>query len=765
MSNLIGQSLGRYHILEQLGEGGMAIVYKAYDTRLERDVAVKVIRTEKLTIETMGRTLKRFEREAKALAKLTHPNIVPITDYGEHDEKPYLVMPYLPGGTLKQQLKGKPMPWEDSVRLLIPIARALHYAHQQGIIHRDVKPSNILITESGEPMLTDFGIAKILLDNEETADLTGTGMGVGTPEYMSPEQFQGKGVDARTDVYSLGVVLYEMITGRKPYQADTPAAVLIKQATEPLPKPKSFVPNLPDVVEKMLLKALAKNKEDRFQDVAALGNGLETLLMGMGKEKKPATKSVKPNLDTQGTVSQGETSATINQEIETGNLLHKTRNPTWRNVLWIILGWIIGLAIGGVIGLVVDDAFYGIAETIGWAISWIIGLAIGGTIMIWHIRKLSIAQKQRGRRGWIWLVGGIGIICLLALGIPIVHWISNIPLSQVTDFHVPTESLTPAESPTQTLIPYHPIISPENADKLIELSSYNFPELARQSDEYGTAFSLDWSPDGNEIAVVPWLSNPNAIIYFFDKMLTTYNQVNLDFEYDYNFQYSPKGNVLAINSDAGKVYLIGKDGSEISMLHAVNDQPDVAFSIDGELLATGGYGTEVRFWQVNDGHLIRSLDVLDGDLEGGLGVTFSPDGKYFVTKNRNGRVRLWDQFANPIFSFDKSMVQDAEFNPSGTTVAVAYVDGTVGLWDVSTGNQIELIDGGMDEIYNVAWSPNGKVLAWCGHYGQITLWDVEERKVLIKVGNSEWNLELEFSPDGKFLLSSAYDIVQLWGVP
>ncbi|MGQ9834339.1 MAG: serine/threonine-protein kinase, partial [Candidatus Villigracilaceae bacterium] len=266
--------MGRYHILEQLGEGGMATVYKAYDTRLECDVAVKIIRTEKLTIETMGKTLKRFERKAKALAKLTHPNIVPIMDYGEHDEKPYLVMPYLPGGTLKQQLESKPMLREDAVRLLIPIACALHYAHQQGIIHRDVKPSNILITQSGKPMLTDFGIAEILLDNEETADLTGTGMGVGTPEYMSPEQFQGKGVDARTDVYSLGVVLYEMITGRKPYQADTPAAVLIKQVTEPLPRSRSFVSELPEDVEKILLKAMAKEKENRYREAGAFGAGL-----------------------------------------------------------------------------------------------------------------------------------------------------------------------------------------------------------------------------------------------------------------------------------------------------------------------------------------------------------------------------------------------------------------------------------------------------------------------------------------------------------
>ena len=362
MSNLIGQSLGRYHILEQLGEGGMAIVYKAYDTRLERDVAVKVIRTEKLTIETMGKTLKRFEREAKVLAKLTHPNIVPITDYGEHDEKPYLVMPYLPGGTLKQKL-GKPIPWEDSVRLLIPIARALHYAHQQGIIHRDVKPSNILITQSGEPMLTDFGIAKILLDTEETADLTGTGMGVGTPEYMSPEQFQGKGVDARTDVYSLGVVLYEMVTGRKPYQADTPAAVLIKQVTEALPRPKSLVPELPDALEKVLLKALAKNKEDRFQDVAAFGNALENLLMGMGKEKQSvstvrSSKVAKPDLDTQDTYTQGKTYSTKSQTAAYDETPRKTRTtqstpspvpPQQKKTVWwpwVILTLVILVSMG-----------------------------------------------------------------------------------------------------------------------------------------------------------------------------------------------------------------------------------------------------------------------------------------------------------------------------------------------------------------------------------------------------------------------------------
>jgi eukaryotic-like serine/threonine-protein kinase len=279
VSSLTGQDLGQYHILEQLGEGGMATVYKAFDTRLERNVAVKIIRREAFAQGQMERILKRFEREARTLAKLTHPNIVKILDHGEHEGTPYLVLEYIPAGTLKDylaKLPNKMMPWREAARLLLPVARALHAAHQQGIIHRDVKPSNILITQSGEPMLTDFGIAK-LLDVEETHTLTGTGVGIGTPEYMSPEQGTGEELDARADVYSLGIVFYEMITGRKPYTATTPMAVIIKHVNDPLPRPTTFVPNLPEKVEQTLIKALAKKPENRFADMAAFARTLEAL--------------------------------------------------------------------------------------------------------------------------------------------------------------------------------------------------------------------------------------------------------------------------------------------------------------------------------------------------------------------------------------------------------------------------------------------------------------------------------------------------------
>ena len=305
MNVLTGQSLGRYHILEPLGEGGMAVVYKAFDTHLEHEVAVKVIRTEQISPAALSRALNRFEREAKAVAKLDHPNIVKVMDYGDHEGSPYLVMPYLPGGTLKQYLKehGR-MAWKDAAHLLIPIAEALDYAHEQKLIHRDVKPSNILLTAKGRPMLTDFGVAKII-DDEMTQDLTGTSATVGTPEYMAPEQVVSKTVDHRADIYALGVVYYEMVTGRRPYEADTPMAVLFKHASAPLPRPKDLAPDLPDEVEQVLLKALAKRPEDRYQDMGTFAAALE--------RETPGGVPFNANVETNTVQSITNTYATIGQ--------------------------------------------------------------------------------------------------------------------------------------------------------------------------------------------------------------------------------------------------------------------------------------------------------------------------------------------------------------------------------------------------------------------------------------------------------------------
>jgi len=277
---MIGKNLDRYRIIEELGQGGMATVYRAHDKRLDTDVAIKVIRVETLAPNVLDTTLLRFEREAKLLAKLTHPNIVKVTDFGEFENLPYLVMPFLQGGTLKQ-IMGYTFHWRDAFQMLLPIVSALDYAHSQSMIHRDVKPANILLTKQQQAVLTDFGIAKIL-DPDSSMDITSSSATIGTPQYMAPEQATSKTIDHRVDMYAVGVVLFEMVTGRMPFTADTPMEVLLKHITEPLPKPTRFVPDLPSEVENILVKALAKQPNDRYENMADFHNAMLAELMQAG---------------------------------------------------------------------------------------------------------------------------------------------------------------------------------------------------------------------------------------------------------------------------------------------------------------------------------------------------------------------------------------------------------------------------------------------------------------------------------------------------
>lgn len=266
----------------------MSIVYRSKDTNSGREIAIKIIRQDAFPPNQLDRMLKRFQREVITLARLSHPNIVTMLDYGEYQGSPYLVMPYFSGGTLKQQLHGKPMPYQEAARILIPITKALSYAHGLGMVHRDVKTSNILIADSGSPMLADFGISKIITD-EILLDITATSAIVGTPEYMAPEQWIGQ-TSPQSDIYSLGIVFYELITGRKPYSAETPPAVMLKQATEPIPRPGQYVRDLPEVVEKVLLKALARKPEERYLNMAAFARALSSLHekpRQIGEDKKP----------------------------------------------------------------------------------------------------------------------------------------------------------------------------------------------------------------------------------------------------------------------------------------------------------------------------------------------------------------------------------------------------------------------------------------------------------------------------------------------
>ncbi len=278
--SVFGQRIGRYTLLEKLGEGGMAIVYNAFDHRIEQNVAIKVILPSHQASQIF---LDQFKIEAKALARLSHTNIVKVLDYGEQKGQPFLVMDFMRGGTLKENIKGK-IAWHQAASILAPIARALEYIHKQNLIHRDVKPANILIDEHDQPMLSDFGIVKLIETGEVTAKATG--VGVGTPDYMSPEQGMGREVDYRADIYALGVVFYELVTGEKPFVAETPMATIIKHITDPFPRPQSVIKAIPKDVEDVILKAVQKDPQKRFNDMGTFAEALEQLASEGGKRHK-----------------------------------------------------------------------------------------------------------------------------------------------------------------------------------------------------------------------------------------------------------------------------------------------------------------------------------------------------------------------------------------------------------------------------------------------------------------------------------------------
>ena len=270
MSFRPGQNIGAYRIVGQLGSGGMATVYKAYHATLDRYVAIKVMH---LAFKGDHGFLSRFQREARVVAKLDHPNIVPVYDYGEYEGSPYLVLRFIEGETLKSRLDRGQLALPEILDIIRPAAEALAYAHQTGILHRDIKPSNVLLAHDQRVYLTDFGLARIVQAGESS--LTRDAM-VGTPFYISPEQAVGKSeLDARTDIYSFGIVIYELFTGRVPFQADTPFAVIHDHIYTPLPMPTEVNPDLPSALERVLLKALAKDPNDRYTSVLGLIDAVE----------------------------------------------------------------------------------------------------------------------------------------------------------------------------------------------------------------------------------------------------------------------------------------------------------------------------------------------------------------------------------------------------------------------------------------------------------------------------------------------------------
>ncbi|MBN2470593.1 MAG: PD40 domain-containing protein [Anaerolineae bacterium] len=283
---LVGRDFSGYEILEEIGRGGMAVVYRARQVSMDRVVAVKVLPRQFVHDLTFR---ARFEREVSIVAKLEHRAIVPVHDYGENDELPYIVMRYMPAGSVDDLLARGPLAPTLVAQIVSQIADGLDYAHTRGVLHRDLKPSNILLDDAGDAYLTDFGIAQLTGSHQITTDGV-----VGTPAYMSPEQAQGLKLDGRSDVYGLAVVTFEMLTARRPYEAETPYGIAVKHVTAPVPSACEANPALSPAVDRVLQRGLAKNRAERYQTAHDFAVALNKAAHASPKEEQDSTAQTKP---------------------------------------------------------------------------------------------------------------------------------------------------------------------------------------------------------------------------------------------------------------------------------------------------------------------------------------------------------------------------------------------------------------------------------------------------------------------------------------
>ncbi len=411
MSFTVGEMVGPYRIIEQLGQGGMATVFKAYHAALDRYVAIKVLHPAFLEDSSF---LSRFQREARLVAKLEHPNIVPIYDYTEHEGRPYLVMKFIEGETLKATLLHGPISKELVARVVESVGTALTYAHERGILHRDIKPSNVLMATDGHIYLSDFGLAKIAQSGAST--LT-SDMILGTPQYISPEQALGKkDLDEGTDIYSFGVMVYELTVGKVPFSADTPFSVIHDHIYSPLPMPRHVNPEISEDVERVLLKALAKDRQDRYKDIPTLVDAFQT-----------AWKGGKPELSGSATTDPFWASV-ISSESSSSMTLHEA--PT----------------IISVPSPEVNSAAPGVTD----ALASTHASQVSRTV-VQKAQPNSPAQTQtakpKAKLGWLWLAIGVVLILATLVTLFAIRFIRNKAVADASLIPTSTQTYNPFQTP------------------------------------------------------------------------------------------------------------------------------------------------------------------------------------------------------------------------------------------------------------------------------------------------------------------------------
>lgn len=768
MDDVFGKKLGQYILLEQLGEGGMAKVYNAFDSRMERNVAIKVILPSKRSSQVF---LEQFKMEARALANLTHTNIVKVLNYGVENEQPFLVMEYVPGGTLKDAMNQK-LPWQTAAGILAPIARALDYVHSQQIVHRDVKPSNILLQEDFRPMLSDFGILKLLEGKEEKVG-SAIGVGVGTPEYMSPEQGMGREVDFRADIYSLGLVFYELVTGRKPFTADTPMAMVLKHVTDELPPPTRIDRKIPKFVEQAMLRAVHKKPEDRYTNMGEFADALEMIALGKNAPEKKIIQLAR----------------------------QRKKRPAFLPVagLLLLLATIAGASLWGyerlsprgtettaasspIPAVVLDDLNAtatpepavddnsptptsppAVISTRAPSTNPLSGVALLET-------RLPSGQVDQFKEISRWGIGGVNVIAwspdgnVIALGTTNGLFLygaqdKSLKLFIDTRFNVVAMVFSPegdhitAGSPDGDVTAWNAATG-----KTVQNFSYKQPQSNRIITSASTASrfvkAISYSPNGRNIAV----GYENGTIDYFSTDRDTAIAA---------FDEYPMVEDLAVSGDGRFIYASNggrsisvwdiQAGTRVSELSHSSSVSRISMSRNREFLLSGGSASSVYLWDLFETRLVSSFPV-----QGGIATDFdfSYDDKYVVIGMNTGEVRVFEvpqpedysKTHIPILKVKEyeDQIRSVAFSPNQLIAAAGNWEEGLKLWDVLGGEVTFSLDESMRPIDQIFFSADGSWLATSHDGRTVRIWRVASAEQAYQVdgylagGNP-------FSPDNKYL--------------